>query len=470
MNILWASPVAHSCVCHFVSEHLQRHSIRNSSTIVPGFTNSGRSVSALAVVCDIEIGPTRSCHTIAVPTIIFERQQPNPFAYCFLSSPMKALDMSRRRPPQPLHDPRTTTDPQRWAAATTATATTGGFDPLDMDDLSIASDAISCSDTALLLDDGNDDITETMDDFFSSNKNYHKSPRGECQSLAVAMPGSLLSQLNVSLPVASLEPSPPRLVVLPRRNTRGHTDADAVTSSRLPDKPHTNLKSPKLLSTKATSKRPRRVVDQPPLHDMLLHRACCKPQVSLQEIEDILQWLPITATSQSHTITTTVSVYNPRLQKVERLTQKQPFTYPLHLAIYHKSAFSVVQRLVQTDSSILGVLDGTNRESPLALLLRIAPNDTQTLDLLLHWYPKAAALTDRYESTPLHVACCRGSPLHTVSQLCAVYPQAIHRRNFHGKTPLELSQQMTAHCSDDVALFLLELSTSMFHRIRLQSE
>jgi len=178
-----------------------------------------------------------------------------------------------------------------------------------------------------------------------------------------------------------------------------------------------------------------------------LHRACCNPNVTVSKVLELLKNDP-GAVTRSVVIESLKSKYNPLLLAVERRMVKEPYTYPLNLAIKSKASPEVLSVLIDAAPSVLGLLDGTMRESPLAVLLKNSPHDVATVDKMLLSRANLCMIKDRHSNTAVHVACTRGASVTVLRHLCIMYPEALEMRNRHQLTPLDLGRRSTASFSE----------------------
>ena len=189
------------------------------------------------------------------------------------------------------------------------------------------------------------------------------------------------------------------------------------------------------------NKRMKRQVDND-----LLHRACCDPNVTVDDIAQLLLQDP-TALGREVSLSTIRTVYNPICNKYETRSIPEAYKYPLNLAIEHGASFDVLEMLVTADPSILLKKDGLQGENSLLILLKRPHTCCKTVDMLLLQDPRCAKAPDRHMNTPLHVACCWGASLEIVRHLCIIHRASLASRNFHGRTPLQVAQANTYSCS-----------------------
>lgn len=190
-------------------------------------------------------------------------------------------------------------------------------------------------------------------------------------------------------------------------------------------------------------------------HDML-HRSCLRSDITVSEVQHILKIDP-QAASRSLVLETHKNVVNPLTCQCEIKLVKEPFTYPLHLAIRNQASTEVVQALIQADPGVLMVRDGPMKDTPLSLALKFSP-DLLLVDTMLLVAPKCVTLRDRHDNTVLHVACQHGVSTTVLRHLCILCQKALYLTNFHGKTPLQLVQERSVNqYSESMCNFLMDL-------------
>jgi ankyrin repeat protein len=117
--------------------------------------------------------------------------------------------------------------------------------------------------------------------------------------------------------------------------------------------------------------------------------------------------------------------------------------YPIHIALQSSATDEVVKLLVLQHPATLVNGDNANRV-PLSIALRRG-SPSSILNLLLSSNPQAASIPDARNFYPLHHACARRIgrdriELPLLRRLAEAYPDAVHKRNFDGNTPLDLAQ------------------------------
>jgi hypothetical protein len=157
-----------------------------------------------------------------------------------------------------------------------------------------------------------------------------------------------------------------------------------------------------------------------------LHRACCLPEITTEQIKQLLLADPLAA---SRPATIVIHGSSPL------------YSYPLNLAIHHNARPEVLALLIQVAPQVLALPDGptnTRQTYSLHLLLEHRPDDIKTVLEMIFANPKVTAMRDDELNYPLHIACLRNSPTETIHHLCTLYPEAKVGKNAQGKTPADL--------------------------------
>lgn len=122
-------------------------------------------------------------------------------------------------------------------------------------------------------------------------------------------------------------------------------------------------------------------------------------------------------------------------------------SYPLHIALTNGASLEVVRILVEKCPEILSKRNGLGY-TPLSVAI---VNNAQILIIqyLLFMEKNAATFADRRMNLPLHLACIYytkrmsssstiSSPLDVIKMLLKIYPEGVHKKNFDGRTPLDI--------------------------------
>jgi hypothetical protein len=133
---------------------------------------------------------------------------------------------------------------------------------------------------------------------------------------------------------------------------------------------------------------------------------------------------------------------------------KQTYNYPLNIAIQNRASKAVIEMLLASAPSVLGMADGSLKETSLAILLKNNPDDLSTVDKMLMANYKCVAGRDIRQNTVMHVACSHGAPIDVIRHICIMFPESLHMRNYHRMTPLEMTQRLSVAASDEVSTFL----------------
>lgn len=220
---------------------------------------------------------------------------------------------------------------------------------------------------------------------------------------------------------------------------------------------HLNLQQAAAAASQQQQQRATRLPPLPPLPiaDALLHKACCNPKVSPNDIERLLRIDP-TAASRSIVLKSLKRAYNPILRTVTKRVLQETYSFPLNLAIQYRASARVIEMLVDAAPHVLHCTDGSLQETPLAIFLKHHPHNVSTFDKMLLDAPHAASVKDRHHNTLAHIGARQGIAVEMMSHICILYPESLKERNFHGKTPIELAQQHTSSRNEAIASFLWE--------------
>jgi len=167
--------------------------------------------------------------------------------------------------------------------------------------------------------------------------------------------------------------------------------------------------------------------------------------------------------------------------------QLKDFSYPINIALNHGASSEVLELLINEAPDILDDQDGPEGCSSLSVLLQrghelykiknatsaatsssTSPYDNlmKIMNLMLSRNPLCAKLKDKRSNYPLHVACSKGYPLQVIARLVVAYPKAAESKNFHGQTPLDISQKIGL-VNDDVTDYLQH---QMYELLEQQAE
>jgi len=225
-------------------------------------------------------------------------------------------------------------------------------------------------------------------------------------------------------------------------------------------------KSARSSSNEADKRRVHMITSQyrpavyPPTQDLPtpLHYLCHRKDTSVKEVQLVLEADRSALSTSACLYYISNPMYYPRNPKVRVIKKvREPFTYPLHLAIKNKLSDDVIKTLIAEAPEILMAKDGMQRSTPLHVLLKYKPptkDDHDLFDFMLAKFPEALTMLDRHDETPLHVACRSGITKGLIERLIKMCPEAIVIRNFHGKAPHEVAGWRTSIGSDRLCSFL----------------
>jgi len=136
--------------------------------------------------------------------------------------------------------------------------------------------------------------------------------------------------------------------------------------------------------------------------------------------------------------------------------KKETYAHKLHSAIKDKASHIALEKIIDTQPSVVTIRDGREKESALHVLLKHKPKDVFTADKMLLTTPHICRVIDRHGNTPLHIAFSHGASIDLVRHLIAIDPTVLNMRNFHGQTPAELVQRNSSTCSESVSAVVSE--------------
>ena len=189
--------------------------------------------------------------------------------------------------------------------------------------------------------------------------------------------------------------------------------------------------------------------------DNELHMLCCKPGVTVAQIQDAIARDP-TAPSRKVQVPTNKKVYNPVTRKLEIKRTFENYKLPINLAIRHKASLDVITTLLAAAPGVTDQADGLQHETSLHIMLKHSPRDVKAVDALLLHNPQPNSPIDRQHNTVVHTACKCGASLSVVRHLIIMFPDALLMRNFHNESCAELAQRKSVMCSSEVASYVLQ--------------
>jgi hypothetical protein len=187
----------------------------------------------------------------------------------------------------------------------------------------------------------------------------------------------------------------------------------------------------------------------------LLHHACCRPNITLSEIQALIESDPLAPTRPMN-ISSQKTVYDCATASPITKQVKETYAYPVNLAIKHNASPEIISYLAEAGPSVLLLRDGAQEENSLMILLKHSPNNTTLIDKLLLDSPHSALLSDRRDNTCLHVACRSNAPLVVIRHLAILHPQSLRMSNYWNQAPLDIVQASAAMSTDDVSIYLWE--------------
>lgn len=202
--------------------------------------------------------------------------------------------------------------------------------------------------------------------------------------------------------------------------------------------------------------QPAPVAQQSKRPPSLLHHVCCRSYVSVANVLTILAADP---TSLHRAV---VLRSNTKPSSSGKKASRQPYTYPLNLAIHHGADANVIRLLLQAEPRIALWRDGAQEETSLHILLQ---QDRPDLDSLVDEFckanPAAVQMLDARDQVPLHVIVSHKAELAVVRRLCLAFPQSLSLRARCGKTPVELAAVRDVACCNKVADYLFQYTALM---------
>jgi hypothetical protein len=139
-----------------------------------------------------------------------------------------------------------------------------------------------------------------------------------------------------------------------------------------------------------------------------------------------------------------------------------PYVTPVHIAIYKKASLPVLKAIVQADPGVLLQKDGPLGLTPLALSLKLSPQDKWIARFLLETQPLAARIAcNQTLDLPLHMACREQADMDVIISLLGSYPSALCHANIHGLIPYDIVQrQLPSSFYSHQLLQLLQKATT----------
>jgi hypothetical protein len=191
---------------------------------------------------------------------------------------------------------------------------------------------------------------------------------------------------------------------------------------------------------------------------MMLHTLCYGYESSsdgdackmLQLVHTILEKDP-EALLRPHDVHATRNVWNPQACHKTNKRTKSSYHFPIHIALANRATpVPVIVALLNAATALssgvravdaLMIVDGPQRESPLMVLLKNHPSQSDLLDGFLLAAPASVALLDRRSNTALHIAVQYGANMVAVRHLVILEPKSCLALNMLAQTPLQLAQK-----------------------------
>lgn len=158
----------------------------------------------------------------------------------------------------------------------------------------------------------------------------------------------------------------------------------------------------------------------------LLHQACCRTNVTVEEIDFLLRQDP-TSVSQTRSLSTLHSVVHPMTRRLVTIRVHSHYKYPLNIAMVAGAGSDVLSRLLQAAPEVLWMRDGDRSQTPLEVLLEYQPENQTTADEMLLIHPQLAALRNRAGQLPLLLATIRSCPWPMLRHLAIAHPPAMEQ-------------------------------------------
>lgn len=197
----------------------------------------------------------------------------------------------------------------------------------------------------------------------------------------------------------------------------------------------------------------------PDLNDSLLHDSCRLYPTTRAVVESALRLNPSSIRQRRNPPKSSPQFSRKELRTPVR-ANASPYptgcTIPLNIALENGASFEVVKLLVDECPEVILAEDGPQGCGSLSVALYHSSANDIVLALIAI-KPESVKMVDRRHSNlPLHVACAKGASFEVIQSLVQLFPKALHHRNFHGQTPLDICQRHSSVCSDSVTDFLQE--------------
>lgn len=207
---------------------------------------------------------------------------------------------------------------------------------------------------------------------------------------------------------------------------------------------------------KGSSRREEEI--EGPMDAALLHSSCKLYHDNLAVVESALGLDP---SSVRRSIPTLCSRPSNSLWK--RSGKEGKYCYPLNIALYFQASLDILRLLANSGSDVLAFNDGPDGAGSLAIAIACHSASWPVVQLLLTVNPMSASVADRLGNYPLHRILQTMPTEQTVTAIYEAYPEALSKRNFHGKTPLDLAVHNVT-CPEAVVNALQRRSYSRMER------
>ncbi|GAX16747.1 hypothetical protein FisN_21Hh193 [Fistulifera solaris] len=195
-----------------------------------------------------------------------------------------------------------------------------------------------------------------------------------------------------------------------------------------------------------------------PMDEALLHSSCKLYHDNLAVVESALGLDP---SAVRRSIPTFCSRQSNSLWK--RSGKEGKYCYPLNIALYFQAPLDIIRLLANAGSDVLGFNDGPDGAGSLAIAISCHNASWPVVQLLLSVNHTTASVVDRLGNYPLHRILQSMPTEQTVTAIYEAYPEALTKRNFHGKTPLDLAVHNVT-CPEAVVNALQRRSYSRMER------
>lgn len=198
--------------------------------------------------------------------------------------------------------------------------------------------------------------------------------------------------------------------------------------------------------------------------DSLLHNSCKLYPTNLDIVRSALFFDPEAIRRQVHLAPKHDASQQQQQQQQQPQAEppaKKPklankdCVYPINIAICHDANKAVLELLAKAGPDVLVQKDGPWEASSLDIALQ-AECDMGILKTLLSANPQQVQVCDRKNGYPLHTAVSRPSvSLDVVKLVYKAYPEALHKPNVRGDTPVQVAEHNIS-CDEEIVNYLQE--------------